>query len=480
MKTIPKKALIIIIIAAAAAAAVIIWLFLTRSDYYETHFFHGTYINGWDVSNLTAEEVKSDIQEDLWSYELVIIEKDDNEEIITGEDIGFTYVDDGSIDDLLEAQNGNEWLSHMSTIEEYEITIEYTYEEADVESVVDALSCFDEENIILSQDAYIELSDSEFIIVSEVVGNEPDKEAVYEAVKAALAEEAESIDLEAEGLYILPDVTSEDEELNNTLDSYNLLLSSQITYDFVDSQWVVGFDEIYSWIVEEEDGSYSLDYDSVYQWVYNMAYYTDTFGLSHDFMTSYGVEIKLEAGGDYGWCINKNLTTENLYQYILAGTNAVVEPDYLYTAKDRSSNDIGGTYIEICISTQTMWLYYEGELLVETPVITGNVSTGYSTPSGSVWAIDAKKTDWSFTTFANSHSDYWIPFNGQVGIHDASWQVAFGGSTYLTAGSHGCINTPLEAVKTIYEHVEIGTPVIVYYSTDQVHGPDPTQELIAG
>ena len=58
--------------------------------------------------------------------------------------------------------------------------------------------------------------------------------------------------------------------------------------------------------------------------------------------------------------------------------------------------------------------------------------------------------------------DYWMPFEGDVGIHDMQNRYYFGGTIYLTNGSHGCVNTPYEAAKTIYNIVSIGTPVIVY------------------
>lgn len=47
-----------------------------------------------------------------------------------------------------------------------------------------------------------------------------------------------------------------------------------------------------------------------------MAYETDTFGLAHTFKTSLGATINLNAGGDYGWCIDKEETTQALLQAI--------------------------------------------------------------------------------------------------------------------------------------------------------------------
>ena len=66
---------------------------------------------------------------------------------------------------------------------------------------------------------------------------------------------------------------------------------------------------------------------------------------------------------------------------------------------------------------------------------------------------------------------FWLPFNDQVGIHDSSWRTDYGGDIYLTSGSHGCVNTPYDAAEKIYNSVGIGDPVIVYYSLDDVVGP---------
>ena len=52
---------------------------------------------------------------------------------------------------------------------------------------------------------------------------------------------------------------------------------------------------------------------------------------------------------------------------------------------------------------------------------------------------------------------------GRIGIHDANWRRKFGGQIYKTAGSHGCINTPIVNVKVLYDKVEIGTPVMIFH-----------------
>ena len=55
-----------------------------------------------------------------------------------------------------------------------------------------------------------------------------------------------------------------------------------------------------------------------------------------------------------------------------------------------------------------------------------------------------------------------MPFNKNVGLHDASWRSSFGGQIYRTNGSHGCVNLPPSAAKAIFSYVSKGTPVVCY------------------
>ena len=58
---------------------------------------------------------------------------------------------------------------------------------------------------------------------------------------------------------------------------------------------------------------------------------------------------------------------------------------------------------------------------------------------------------------------YWMPFVYGQGLHDASWQTSFGGDTYKTKGSHGCINLPPDQAKIIYETIDKGYPILLYW-----------------
>ena len=121
-----------------------------------------------------------------------------------------------------------------------------------------------------------------------------------------------------------------------------------------------------------------------------------------------------------------------------------------------------GTCIEISLAAQTLNYYIDGNLALSTPVVTGNVSRGMSTPTGTfkVYAKARNRTlrGPGYASFVN----YWMPVVGGVGIHDASWRAQFGGNIYQTNGSHGCINVPPDVMPVIYEATAVGTPVIIY------------------
>lgn len=122
---------------------------------------------------------------------------------------------------------------------------------------------------------------------------------------------------------------------------------------------------------------------------------------------------------------------------------------------------IEGTYVEVDVANQHMAYYVDGEVLVDTDVVTG-YPWGHWTPPG-LYAVQNIDVDrWLTGEDYRVFVEYWVGFSGAYGIHDASWRTIFGGKKYLSDGSHGCVNTPTEAMKIIHENITVGTPVVVH------------------
>ncbi|MBQ6324357.1 MAG: L,D-transpeptidase [Bacilli bacterium] len=118
-----------------------------------------------------------------------------------------------------------------------------------------------------------------------------------------------------------------------------------------------------------------------------------------------------------------------------------------------------GTYAVVDISDQRLDLYNNTNKILSTPVVTGKDST----PSDlGLFDIDLKGIDVILRgADYESHVNYWMPYNGGEGLHDATWRDSFGGDIYHYGGSHGCINMPLEKVAEAYGYLNVGDKVLV-------------------
>lgn len=122
---------------------------------------------------------------------------------------------------------------------------------------------------------------------------------------------------------------------------------------------------------------------------------------------------------------------------------------------------ISGTYVEVDIEKQHMTYYKDGEVLVHTDVVTGRKG-GYDTPTGYYQVLTRSPNAWLTGPDYHVFVKYWVGFYLAYGLHDASWRTEFGGDKYIYDGSHGCVNTPEEAMKIIYDDITIGTPVLLH------------------
>ena len=445
--------------------------------HFQTHFFPNSRINGIRVGDMTVDDARYAIQNRIRKYSLTLHERGGITETITGDQIYMQYADNGQIQQCLDTQNPYFWLFRLARGKNYQTDIGYIYDKGVVDSVLDQLQCFQSANEVAPTSAMIvQDQNGDFAIQESQEGTKLDREKTRLAIMQAIEAGESEMDFNALDLYEKPAVSAADEILQEQVADANRMLQTNIVFDFVDRKFTVDANTVRDFLKVGDDGSYKLAREKILEWVKEIAYETDTFGMAHEFKTHSGKTITLAAGGDYGWVMNQEETANELYHSILKGEQGVKEPLYVFRAIDRSSNDIGGTYVEICIEKQTMWCYKDGKEIVETKVVTGNHSLGQDTPSGCVWAVDGKEKNALFPEAGSVRVEYWLPFVDSCGIHDSNWrgEKEYGGTTWLYNGSHGCINTPKEAAEKIFEVINVGYPIVVYYSEDQPVGTQPT------
>ena len=165
----------------------------------------------------------------------------------------------------------------------------------------------------------------------------------------------------------------------------------------------------------------------------------------------------------------KNLKKRHAYKFKVRAVRRYKGKTYKSAFTEvAASTTLGmkGSWIEICIKTQTLRMYINNKLYVKTPIVSGNVGDRH-TSKGTHSVIEKTAhrqlkgsyhgQSWDVTV------NYWLKFTSDAqGIHDSTWRSAYGGNIYKTNGSHGCVNTPLGAMRKIFKKARVGMPVIVY------------------
>ena len=453
-----KKKNLILIIAATTVAAI----YLGAATFFSFHFCPGSKLNGQDISWMTISQVRDLVDSKASSYVLDIVGRSGLDEKITASDISWKPDFNESLNDNLGFVNGLKWpvyvLSHRSFTNEDMAS----FDEELLRSKINSMSFFKEENMKSPVDAQLVFDETlaEYTIVPEDYGSKADRDAFYEAVVEALSTMQMTLSLDKAGVYEEPKIFSDDKALTDECQSLNKYASAKITYTFGDDVITVDGNYIKDWI--SYDGTTTtLDTDKVNEFVNTLGRTYDTFGRDRTFTTSLGQTITV-SGGDYGWWMDRDTTLSELVTAIESTSICDMTPVYFGTAAQYGSQDYGTSYVEVDLDHQHVYVYENGSLVIDTDCVSGKATNDRVTPTGT-FGITYKERDATLTG-QNYSSDvkYWMPFYGNVGLHDASWRSSFGSDIYVTNGSHGCINLPPDAAAVIFEHVEKGEAVIVY------------------
>ncbi|NLC42870.1 MAG: L,D-transpeptidase family protein [Clostridiales bacterium] len=437
--------------------------YILISLYYNTHFYMKTTINGTDTSNMTVEQADEAIQAEFKSYSLKLEGKNNLSSVVHGEDFELHSNYDGKLEDLLDTQNSFLWPIALFNNSNLEITTQLEYDEDLLKDLILSLTFFRKEYVVEPVDAYISdyKKGTGYEIIPEVSGTQLDFELLFVAIKDTIDNLEPSLSLEEADTYLKPKVTSKSPKLIQAVEELNKIAGAEIIYAFGKDTEVLDGNKISEWLSISENGNVVLDESGVKEYVDYIGKTYNSFGRTRSFKTSYGVEIKVK-GGDYGWWLNRPLEVTELTELILAGEKRKKKPAYHQTAQQYGDDDIGNTYVEVNLTAQHLFFYRAGKLIMESDFVSGNLSKGYGTPTGT---YPIKHKGRNATLNGEDYStpvDYWLPFNLGIGFHDAPWRKEFGGDIYKTKGSHGCINMPPEQAKIMFENIDWGVAVVVY------------------
>jgi lipoprotein-anchoring transpeptidase ErfK/SrfK len=425
------------------------------------HFNFGTVINGIDVSGRNIEEAENKLSAEVNKYTLTLEERGDKTEEIKAADVGLKF-DSGKIKEIKDKQNPFAWISTILKKNDSEMSQIVSYDDDMLNKTIDKLNCLNDKKIESPKSAGFKFENGAYQVEKEVLGNKINKEALHDAIGKAILNVQPKLNLDSSEAYEKPQYTSESPEVLETKKTLEKYVGTKITYKADNKTEVLDGSTINKWLSVNDKLEISFDEAKVRNYVYKISSMYNTYESTRSFVTTSKNTIQV-SGGNYGWIVDNGKEAKEIIEAVKNGQDITKEPAFSQTAKVKGSNDVGNTYVEIDMTKQHLWFYKNGALVVEGDVVTGGASTNTLTPAGT-YVLNYKERHAKLVGEDYvSPVEYWMPFNGNIGIHDASWRSEFGKQIYLTNGSHGCINSPFELAKTIYENIEAGTPIVCYY-----------------
>lgn len=432
---------------------------------------------GENVSGKTVEETAKKLAKDFKNVPVIFKENGEEDYQTTLGDLGYS-INEKQLEQELEQARDKRWKEKGLFPKQEDLTVPYQVEKDDAVFT----SALTEEHFQLSTerkdstDAYMEYNADQnaYVIVPETLGNHMNPEAVVSyveeqirpAIEASYPKEALTVEISSD-VYQKAAVTQDSQELQDKVTTMNTSLQKyqnvSVTYTFGSQTQVLDNAQICSWLVISDE-SVTIDTAKVQEYVKDLATKYNTIYKPRSFTTTGGETITIE-GNEYGYRVDQDGEVSQLLADLDGGTAVTREPVYSKTGYSRNGvDDLNGSYIEVSLDQQHLWLYKNGALVTETDIVSGLPVDGRETHRGA-WPIAYKASPFTLSSDVYGYDtkvNYWMPFVYGQGLHDASWQTAFGGEVYKTKGSHGCVNLPPDQAKIIYETIDKGYPILLY------------------
>lgn len=436
--------------------------------YFSNRFFPGTFINEYDASGKTIEDVAALMKADTDNYKFTITKKGEVIDTFKGSDVGLSDEKlEENLSQICTAQHKYAWLRYFVKPKESHVksVAVYDYDDTKFNNTVENLNAVSLPTTIENQNAKVVFDGDRYVITPEVQGDTIDKAALTDLIMSDVKSLTPSLEIEGSNVYVEPEIKRDNDALIASTQKVNAYLDRPIVIKTLGATYQPGNATLNSWIDVDTQGNITANHEKIgaYADTVYKKYTTYPSKTSRKFYTSHGDYVTV-SGGDYGRVVDRDALVKVIEDVVYAtDDDLIVIPFSVNTAMGTPENDLGNSYVEVDLTNQHMWMYKNGKLVVQSDVVTGSPGAR-ATPQGTykmkgVYANVTLVGDNYRTPVAR-----WMPFNGGIGLHDATWQSAFGGNRYRNGyGSHGCVNLPLSIAKQVYNYAVAGMPVICYY-----------------
>ncbi len=438
--------------------------------FYEDKFLMNVFINDVNIGNLTKAEAKEKLTNYITNQSIKITEDEQSKGEIVIDHLDPTIQIDEIVESLMDQQDINQWPLSVVNPQKQQVEMDklVDFKEHNLTSLLKKQGIVNEGRNKPTLNS-LDYSDKKgFFIKKGEPGNTINHSQLFDNLKASLSKENVELKLEdnyetSDSVSDMPLLTQQEKALNSVLDG-----KADITYQIGDEEYRLDSELMKTWVYLDDNQNPAVDTEQMRTYLTELAAETATYDRERTFESTMQGKVTVPPG-IMGAEIDVEKEIPQLTQDILEGGVIKRYPAFTgYGLKLGQEDEIGDTYVEVDLTNQMEFLYVDGQLILETPINSGKPVTP-TTPGANV--VIEMRTNTSLKGINpitkkkySSPVVYWMRFDNYAqGIHDASWAPGFGGDTYTWGGSLGCINTPLWAAEQIYQNVELGTPVIVFY-----------------
>jgi lipoprotein-anchoring transpeptidase ErfK/SrfK len=474
----------IALIVLGVLVGIVVLVYLAGFAAFSFMFMPNTTLDGQDISLTLATDVASALELKAANYEAKV-SGDGIALTLKGADVDLSFDEDAYAKSIISQQHAWSWPLHITESRVIEADAGATASEDKVKAALQ--SAVDEVNKDATQPTNATIAFSEttnqYEVVAEKLGTAVDLDATVAKVTEELAGMPATIELD-DSCLVQASVTSEEPSLATAAENANRYLTADIPLTLSgQSAGEVTRAQISTWVTLDDSLNATLDEAKLKEWLASeVAAKYDTRGSERTYTRPDGKVVTVPAGTDnwdsrYGWTVDQDALYESLKAAVEAGSTDSIEiptTNSASQAPDSGRKDWGNRYIDIDLSEQYVRFYDDsGSIIWESACVTGDHAQGHDTPTG-VYYLNGNRASGDVELRGKtdpttgqpeyiSHVSYWMPFIGNaVALHDASWRSNFGGSIYLSAGSHGCVNLPSSKAAELFNLCKVGDVVVVH------------------
>ena len=462
-----KNNTIRMVVVAVSVFVALLIVFMLGVRRFSNRYLPNTLINGLDVSGLTVEEAQEALERQTADYTCTV-SVGDFSTTVNGSDIGIERDEERLAAEPIGGQSPYFWPVALIIRHPVEMDAGIKFDEKKAADLVVAAVEEKNQQSLPTSNAGIEYDESSglYRVTGTTEGTAFDPESIsnnavngIRAFNTQVNPSPEEVTHEA----TVTDIPS----YAHTVEAANRDRSTDISIT-VDGETVIVSEAAQNamWITVESGPKISVDEEAVRFWAQGYV----ASAVYHDDDWSY-------------YALDEDAFVSEFCKRLSEG---VVEPfeapttDELKTegeSREKAYQKGGwnselGRYIDVDLESQFARLFDEsGEVLWESAFVSGSMYEGHSTVTGEfeIYSMQTNTVlvgmDYNGDGYPDYESfvNYWMPFYGGYGLHDATWRASFGGENYYYGGSHGCVNLPYSKAAELYSITHVGEKVNVHW-----------------